>query len=609
MKRRRRGEDPHIEFEPLGLGCGSALGSSLLEAAREAGVGLAALCGGQGRCGRCKVQVISGAVSPLSAAEKEFLSEKELALGFRLACQVKVRGDLRVLVPLESLTADQRMQVEGLELPVPVEPAVVAYDLRLPPPTLEDLRSDGSRLQAQLAEEYGLADLSFDFELLRRLPDLLRGNEWSGSVALRGREVIGFLPPGQEFLGLAIDLGTTKIAGYLVDLATGQLLAAKGVLNPQIRYGEDVMSRISYAMKEGATRLQEAIVGALNDLAQALCGECGLEAEQILEAVVVGNTAMHHLFLGLPVAQLGLAPYIPAVSEALDIKARDVGLLIAPGGYLHLLPNIAGFVGADHVAVLLATGIHEAEQATLGLDIGTNTEITLAVGGRLLSCSCASGPAFEGAHIKDGMRAAGGAIERLRIVDSQVEYQTIGDLPPVGLCGSGVLDAVAELLRLGIVDEKGAMRDHPRVRRIDRDKEFVLVEEGESGLDREIVITRRDIGEIQLAKGAIRAGINVLLSEAGLTDSDLEEVIIAGAFGNYIGIESGVAIGMLPPLPLERFKQVGNAAGMGAKIALISKEMRAQAAQIARRVEYIELTNYPSFAEEFTRSMRLGPAR
>jgi uncharacterized 2Fe-2S/4Fe-4S cluster protein (DUF4445 family) len=607
MKRRRRGEDPHIEFEPLGLGCRSALGSSLLEATREAGVGLAALCGGQGRCGRCKVQVVSGAVSPLSAVEKELLSEKELALGFRLACQVRVRGDIRVLVPLESLTADQRMQIEGLELPVPVEPAVVAYDLRLPPPTLEDLRSDGSRLQARLAEEYGLADLSFDFELLRRLPDLLRGNEWSGSVALRGREVIGFLPQGQELLGLAIDLGTTKIAGYLVDLVTGQLLAAKGVLNPQIRYGEDVMSRISYAMKEGATRLQEAVVGALNDLAQVLCGECGLEVDQILEAVVVGNTAMHHLFLGLPVAQLGLAPYIPAVSEALDIKARDVGLSIAPGGYLHLLPNIAGFIGADHVAVLLATGIHKAERATLGLDIGTNTEITLAVEGRLLSCSCASGPAFEGAHIKDGMRAAAGAIERLRIVDSQVEYQTIGDLPPVGLCGSGVLDAVAELLRLGIVDERGAMRDHSRVRRSDRDKEFVLVEEGESGLEREIVITRRDIGEIQLAKGAVRAGINVLLSEAGLTDSDLEEVIIAGAFGNYIGIDSGVAIGMLPPLPLERFKQVGNAAGMGAKIALISKEMRAQAAQIARRVEYIELTNHPSFAEEFTRSMRLGP--
>jgi len=607
MKRCQRGEVSHIEFEPLGLGCGSALGSSLLEAARGVGVGLAALCGGQGKCGRCKVQVISGPVSPPSAAEKGSLNEKELALGFRLACQVEARGDLRVLVPLESLTAEQRMQIEGFELPVSVEPAVAAYDLHLSPPTLEDLRSDGSRLQAQLAKEYGLYDASFDFELLRRLPDLLRGNDWSGSVALRGREVIAFLPKGLAPLGLAIDLGTTKIAGYLVNLATGQLLAAKGVLNPQIRYGEDVMSRISYAMKEGATRLQEVAVGALNDLAQALCGQCGLEVDQILDVVVVGNTAMHHLFLGLPVAQLGLAPYIPAVSEALDIKARDVGLSIAPGGYLHLLPNIAGFVGADHVAMLLATRIDEAKRATLGLDIGTNTEITLSVGGRLLSCSCASGPAFEGAHIKDGMRAAPGAIERLRMVNSQVEYQTIGGLAPVGLCGSGVLDAVAELLRLGIVDEKGAMRDHPRVRRTDRDKEFVLVEEGKSGLERDIVITRRDIGEIQLAKGAVRAGINVLLSEARLTDSDLEEVIIAGAFGNYIGIESAIAIGMLPSLPRERFKQVGNAAGMGAKIALISKEMRAQAAQIARRVEYLELTNHPSFAEEFTRSMRLEP--
>lgn len=604
MKRHRQG---HIEFEPLGLECDLEIGTSLLEAAREAGVGLAALCGGQGRCGRCKVQVTSGAVSPPSAAEKELLTEQELGLGFRLACQVEIGGDLRVFVPLESLTADQRMQVEGVELPVPVEPAVVAYDLRLSPPTLEDLRSDGSRVQAQLAQEYGLTDITLDFQLLRRLPDLLRGDEWSGRVALRDREMIGFLPPGQGPLGLAIDLGTTKIAGYLVDLGSGQLLAAKGVLNPQVRYGEDVMSRISYAMKEGATRLQEAVVGAINDLAQNLCGESGTEVDQILEVVVVGNTAMHHLFLGLPVAQLGLAPYVPAVSEALDIKARDVGLSIAPGGYLHLLPNIAGFVGADQVAMLLATGIYEAERATLGLDIGTNTEITLAFGGRLLSCSCASGPAFEGAHIKDGMRAAPGAIERVRIDDSKVEYQTIGDLPPIGLCGSGVLDAVAELLRLGVVDERGAMGDHPRVRRTDQDKEFVLVEEEESGLDREIVITRRDIGEIQLAKGAIRAGIKVLLFEAGLADSELEEVIIAGAFGSYISIESAIAIDMLPSLPLERFKQVGNAAGMGAKMALISKGMRAQAAQIARRVEYIELTNYPSFREEFTRSIRLGP--
>ncbi len=596
-----------VDFEPLGRRLRVGRGISILTAAQQAGVGLASICGGQGTCGRCKVRVLEGQLSPLSETEGKKLSPGEVANGYRLACQAEVLSDLKVHIPPQSLTAAQRIQVEGQELTVPVAPVVVGCDLRLPPPTLEDIRSDSDRVLDHLVETLGLSDLIVDFAVLRQLATRLREGGWAGTVGLRGQEVVSFNPLGREPLGLAIDLGTTKLAGYLVDLETGRTLAVAGAMNPQIAYGEDVMARIAYAMEgeEQAVTLREAAVGAVNDLARNLCTQSDHLPEEIVEAVVVGNTAMHHLFLGLPVRQLGLAPYLPAVSEALDLKAREVELEIAPGGYVHLLPIIAGFVGADHVAMILSTEICETEGAVLGLDIGTNTEVVLRANGRLIACSTASGPAFEGAHIKDGMRAAEGAIERLRIVASGVQYQTIGDAPPVGLCGSGVLDAVAQLRQLGVVDERGNMGVHPRVRRTEHGPEFVLVAAEEGGNGRDVVLTRGDIGEIQLAKGAIRAGINILLDEAGLSERDIDGVIIAGAFGTYIDVSSAIAIGMFPPLPLERFNQVGNAAGMGAKLALVSKEQRAKAAEIARQVEYIELTNDSRFVDEFARAMYL----
>jgi uncharacterized 2Fe-2S/4Fe-4S cluster protein (DUF4445 family) len=596
-----------IDFEPLGRRLQVGRGISILTAAQQAGVGLVSICGGKGTCGRCKVQVLEGQLSPLSETERKKLTPGEIASGYRLACQAEVLSDLKIHIPPQSLTAAQRTQVEGQELTVPIVPVVMGHDVQLPPPTREDIRSDLDRMRHHLAETLGLSDLTVDFALLRQLPTRLREEGWAGTVGLRGQEMISLSPLGRKLLGLAVDMGTTKLAGYLLELETGRTLAAAGAMNPQIAYGEDVMARIAYAMggEEQAVTLREAVVGAVNDLARNLCGQSGHLLDEIVEAVVVGNTAMHHLFLGLPVRQLGLAPYLSAVSEALDLKAREVGLEIAPGGYVHLLPNIAGFVGADHVAMILSTVIGEAEGTVLGLDIGTNTEVVLRAHGRLISCSTASGPAFEGAHIKDGMRAAEGAIERLRIVASGVEYQTIGDAPPVGLCGSGVLDAVAQLRQLGVLDERGNMGDHPRVRRTDHGPEFVLVAGEGDGSGRDVVITRGDVGEIQLAKGAIRAGVNILLDEAGLSAQDIDQVVIAGAFGTYIDVSSAIVIGMFPPLPLERFNQVGNAAGMGAKLALVSREQRARAAEIACQVEYIELTNDKRFVAEFARAMYL----
>ncbi len=601
--------DHTIDFQPLGRRVRVTEGRSLLEAARKAGVGLNAVCGGAGSCGTCRVRIVDGEVSPPNKSEEKFLDQTELDEGYRLACQVEVLGDVLVDVPPESITAPQRAQIEGRERPVEIDPTVRAFDVRPTPPSLHDLRSDEKRLREALEEQHNLVSVRFDPIVLTRIPSRLRDRDWETRLFVRNGELIGAAPAGTPPLGLAVDIGTTKVAAYLVDLETGEMLGASGEMNPQIAFGEDVMARIAYAMEaeEHRHELQEAIIGELNDRTRELCEQCGRDREEILEAVLVGNTCMHHLAMGLPVDQLGVAPYVPALSSSCDVKARDLRLDLAAGAYVHLLPNIAGFVGADHVSMVMASGLHETDKVTLGLDIGTNTEVSLAANERLLSCSTASGPAFEGAHIRDGMRAAPGAIEWVKMVDGQTNYQTIDAAPPVGICGSGILDSVAELRRIGVLKENGSMRpdSHPRVRQRRDRPEFLLVAAGENGAPNDIVVNRKDVSEIQLAKGAIRAGIEVLLDEAGVQVGQVERVVVAGAFGTYLSVASARAIGMFPPLPLDRFDQVGNAAGIGAKLALLSRRCRDVAEEIAQRVEYIELTTDARFSGAYMDAMSL----
>jgi uncharacterized 2Fe-2S/4Fe-4S cluster protein (DUF4445 family) len=598
----------HVDFEPVGRRGPCLANATLLEAARRLGVDLVSLCGGEGTCGRCRVQVLDpAAVSPPTAVEIEALSADELLGGYRLACQTRLRGDVKVRLPPESLTTPQRTQVEGLEVPVAPDPPICARELHLSPPSMADLRADSNRVLAALQGQ-GTDCHSIDLAVLQSASPHLRDWSWHVQAVVRDGECVALTSPSSPLLGLAVDLGTTKVAGYLLDLHSGQTLASKGVMNPQVAYGEDVVTRISRVLgaPAEAERMQELAVGALNELATEMTTAVGAHPQDIVEAVVVGNTAMHHLFLRLPVLQLALAPYVPAVSRALDVKARESGLHIAPGAYVHLLPNIAGFVGADHVAMLIATALQESTGLVLALDIGTNTEVCLASNGQMCSVSCASGPAFEGAHIKHGMRAAAGAIERLRLVNERVEYQTIGGAPPVGLCGSGILDALAQLYCHGVVDDTGKIRDHPRVRTRQGQREFVLVSEEEHAGETAITITQRDVRELQLAKGAMRTGIQALLQNAGREAEEINSVIIAGAFGSYIDVSSAITIGMLPSLPLDRFRQVGNAAGTGARLALISRQKRAEAQEIARRVRYIELAGVPNFQHLFAEAMYLG---
>jgi uncharacterized 2Fe-2S/4Fe-4S cluster protein (DUF4445 family) len=507
------------------------------------------------------------------------------------------------LIPPESLTARQRTQVEGRQTSVELDPAVIPYNLALPPASLEDLRPDATRLRDGLGRP-----VRIDLDVLRTAPSQLREWNWQATAAVRGDEIIALLPEGISLLGLALDLGTTKLAGYLLDLETGETLAVGGEMNPQLAYGEDVMGRITYAMREpaGARRLQRAAAEGIGDLLSRLCRQAGVEQSQVVEAVLVGNTAMHHLFLGLPTEPLGLSPYVPVQSDPLEVRARELGLDLAPGAIVHLLANVAGFVGADHVAALLAARLDVADEPTLLLDIGTNTEICLAANGRLLSCSTASGPAFEGAHIRFGMRAAPGAIERVRLIEGNIFWETVEDQQPVGICGSGILDAVAQLRQAGVLDSRGSMdKGASRVREGQDGPEFVLVPGETCGLDQDITISRKDVSEIQLAKAAIAAGWQILLDEGSLEEEQIARIVVAGAFGTYIDVEQAIAIGMLPRISLGRFEQVGNVAGTGARMALVSCKERERAAHIARQVKYIELTIHPDFQQRFTQALSL----
>ncbi len=598
-----------VDFEPVGRRGQCQSNESLLVCARRVGIGINSVCGGQGTCWSCKVQVLSGVVSEPTSSDREAFSSQELKDGWRLACQTYPAGDCKLSVPPESMSTAQRTQVEGLEKEVHVQPLVQACKLAMSAPSMSYPRADADRLLETLSEQHQLDCNRVDIDVMRTLSPRLRAWKWQCQVSVRQDEVVALGPWPSHHLGLAIDLGTTKIAGYLVDLSNGHTLAAQGTMNPQISYGEDVISRINRVVSspKGGVELQRVVVEAVNRLASDLCAAVGANTEEVVEAVVVGNTAMHHLLVGLPVKQLASSPYVPAVSSAQDIKARDLGLHIVPGAYVHLLPNIAGFVGADHVAMLLAVDARQTEGITVALDIGTNTEVSLVADGNVTAVSCASGPAFEGYHINHGMRAASGAIERVQISADGIQYQTIDQAPPVGICGSGALDVMAQLYLAGVIDKGGRMiEEHSRVRTRENQREFVLVSSEEQDGGTGIVFTQGDVRELQLAKAAIRTGIQVLLEAEGCREDEINQVVVAGAFGTYLNVASATTIGMLPPIPLDRFRQVGNAAGTGARMTLLSSRKRDEAQTIAARANYIELAGAPNFNQTFIETSYLG---
>jgi len=606
-----------VIFQPEGKRIKCSPKTNLLEAAKAAGIDITAVCGGFGRCGKCRVLIEAGreALDPLTDAERSFLSESDVSMGYRLACQVSVKGNLLIMVPEESRTGRQRLLVEGVETPARLEPCVRKYFVEIPKPSLSDLRSDVERLLDALRENYRLKDLSIEPFVLRNLPLILRDASWKVTIVTWDDRYIISVEPGdttRKLFGCAFDIGTTKIAGYLLDLNNGAVLAVDSMVNPQVIYGEDVISRISYASKgdKELGDLHTAVINGINKILRNLMDKTDVKASEIYEMTVVGNTAMHHMFLRINPKYLGLAPYTPVVRDSINVKARDINIEINPDGNVHVLPVIGGFVGADAVAVILATNLHERDDICMAIDIGTNTEVILGNRDMLLAASCASGPAFEGMHIKHGMRAVSGAIEKIKINPEtlKVEYKTIDGVRPRGICGSAIIDAIAEMLKAGIVDTYGTFNKEiksPRLRSLENEVEFVIAWSNETTTGKDIVITQRDIREIQLAKAAIHAGCVILMEKMNIKESDISMLFLAGAFGTYINPESARIIGMYPEIPLNKIHVVGNAAGTGARICLISKSMRKKAEELRRIVKYVELSAEPDFQAEFLKSQFL----
>lgn len=539
-----------VDYEPVGKRIYAYTGQTILAAAQGLNLfehGISAPCGGKGVCGRCMVRLITGQLTPPSAKERKILAQERLNQGYRLACQAEIAGPCKIEIPVTSFIGRQQLQIDGC---------------------LQAVEADYP-MQGNMAET------------------------------------------SHEPLGLAVDLGTTKIAAFLIRLTSGEVAAAAGILNPQIAYGEDVMSRLAFAMEAeaNAQQLAGAAASGINELADRLALQLGVAVQQISQAVIVANTAMHHLLLRLPVRQLACSPFVPATTLPVEVAAEAIGLKLGQQARVYFTPPIGGFVGGDHVAMIQASGIDKKQGIVLGIDIGTNTEIVLAVDGKKISsCSCASGPAFEGAHIYQGMRAVNGAISEVKLLQQgkEVFWRTIGGQKPIGLCGSGIIDIVAELSKAGIIAANGKLNpDNPRVRSgPGKVSEFVVVMQADSGCGSDIVITQKDIGEIQLAKAAIASGISILASALGVRVENVDQIVIAGAFGSFLRLESAIAIGMLPALPQERFQQVGNAAGAGACMSLISSKERRRAEAMARTIDHLDLVLQPNFKREFAKSLK-----
>jgi uncharacterized 2Fe-2S/4Fe-4S cluster protein (DUF4445 family) len=601
-----------IQFQPVGKRVAMTKNMRLIEAVRVAGIDLASACGGEGNCGQCQIVILQGEVTSPTPDEEFILDDLERAGGLRLACCTKALSNLTIQIPRSSLVTGQRLQIESNLREITVDPLVRAYPLELQPANLSDVRSDPTRITDALCQDYELCDISASLEVIRILSPLLRQNEWRISLFVRQHEIVGAGLYGTHPYGFAVDLGTTKIAAYLLDLESGEVLSSRGAPNPQIGYGEDVISRLNHVHRtqEGGRVLAELVRHTLDELLGELVIEAGISLTQVVDACIVSNTAMIHLLLRLPIRQLATAPYVAAASSGLDVRATDLELEMAPGAYIYLPPTIGVFVGSDHIAMVLASDMDQSEKITLGVDIGTNTEISIRKPGLpfLTAASCASGPAFEGAHISDGMRAASGAIEKVRINGDHIELITIDDEPLVGLCGSGIIDLIAELHNSGLINDRGRFHHQGQnVRTNSKGAEFSLVSPEKSGTGREIIITQEDVNEIQLAKGAILAGLCILMELTGTAPEEVEEVIIAGAFGSFLNVKNAVVMGLFPELPNAHYRQVGNAAAIGAQWILKSSAARQRAEQIAKHIHYSELTTYPKFSRQFALGMLFPP--
>jgi uncharacterized 2Fe-2S/4Fe-4S cluster protein (DUF4445 family) len=658
-----------VIFQPSGRRGRVPKGISLIEASRMLGADIEALCGEKRVCGKCKVRIEEGFfekynldskrshVSPWQQEEEEkFINAEAREAGHRLGCVTLVEGDLLVFVPEESRAGKQVVSKAARDIYIEHNPAVRLYSVEVDKPSFEDPTGDFERICKQLKKQYGLENLTIDICSLRQLPLALRKGGWTVTVSVwMDQEIIRVRPGKFEVsYGLAIDIGTTTVAVYFCNLSTMEVINTVSMMNPQCKYGEDVMSRITYHQMnpDGLEKMSKDIVDGLNQLIdQAIKsthppkkkvkkkkGEKSPEewvevpeegktyprlSKEDIEDITIGcNTAMHHILLQLDPENVALAPFPPVIHHSLDLKARDLGLNINPSSYVFILPNEAGFVGADNVGVLIAEEPYKQKEIQLIIDIGTNGELVLGNQDKMISSSCATGPAFEGAQLAFGMRAAPGAIERIQIDPEthEVDYKVIGrdawrkyskpdEMNAKGICGSGILDVLAELYKAGVINKSGAFNkkgqksDRFRKNPDTNQSEFVLAWSNETSINKDIVITQKDVRQIQLAKGALYAGCKLMVRRMQL--KKLDKVKIAGAFGTHVDRQKALIMGLFPDCEIEKIVSVGNAAGDGCRAALLNREKRKEANWVSRNVEYIELTVEQDFQKEFMEALQL----
>ena len=606
-----------VTFLPQDTKTKAVSGEKLVHAARRAGVEIETPCGGQGTCGGCAVRITQGAHTP-SAAESTIFNQQELDAGLRLSCQTELTDDLAVDTTPQREAESLQILTQGIGRETELSPALKKIELDPIEPSLEDQRADWERVKDAVKEKFGVTLQPPKRELFQELPGILRKKGEPLSIFLHGNDILELAGDSEKGLyGVALDMGTTTVVGYLLDLEKGKELAVASTLNQQSDHGHDLMSRITYAQmsEDGLKTLHEKGIASVNRVMAELADEAGISATDIYHLTVVGNTCMHHFLLELDPRNVGISPYIPVLTGAYTAEAGELGINVNPGAAVDFLPNVAGFVGADIVGVLLTTLIHRSQEICIALDIGTNGEIAVGSRDGVLVCSTAAGPAFEGARIRHGMRASAGAVHRVHVEDGALVVETVNEQPPVGICGSGLIDAAALLLNHGLMDESGRILLSSEVREDDSaflkerlyedgdTRGFIVAYPHESTTGDAVVITQQDIRELQLAKGAIFAGIQMLKKELGITDEDVAKIYLAGAFGNYLNPASAMRMGLIPFVPLKKVVSIGNAAGHGARLALLSTREMEQAEEIASSMRYIELAVMKDFQDHFIQAM------
>ena len=592
-----------------------ARGTTILDAAQRAGMNINVVCGGQGKCGKCVVFIQSGRVEFDRQKYGRFFTEEELQKGACLACETTVMGDLHVLIPESTLIQEQKILMEGLDQPIDFRPSVKKYYIELQPPSLADPSPDLSRLLWGIQKSGGpVAEQMYaPLEVLREIPGILRHSDWKVTGT------IGLVPGGYRLIdlqdndtskrlyGAGVDLGSTTVVVYLWDLVTGKIVSVASNYNKQISCGEDILARVNFARKNGLVKLQSLAADSINQALTEAANTAKIDRDDIYEVVIAGNTVMTHMLLGIDPAYMIAEPYVPVVRRALSVAAGRIGITCNPNGGLFVFPAISDFIGGDIIADILACGMGEHEEISLLVDIGTNFEVVLGNSEWMFSCAGAAGPALEGGEVLFGMRANPGAIEKITIepVTLDPKYTTINGIKPKGICGSGLIDLLAELLSACVIDRTGRINtgiSNPRIRKNAHFPEYVIAWAKETDINKDIVITENDIKNLIMSKASIHAACVTLMKEAGVSRHEISTIYFAGAFGNYLDKKNATIIGLIPEIDLSHIKNIGNGAVTGANIALINRRARKTLDDIAYKIAYIELNAENSFMDEYTGS-------